>query len=162
MGEGLVELADRVPLRKRYRVRKHLFKYPPYLVFMAAVVHADLRRHTVSLLRLRPSSILRSFSPRPHGRLESHRAGRLRANALSWRCFPAVLRHHQHPRPTVDPSVPLSPGTISQTPPPPPFRESIWEYSIAKNHIGVAEREILVLGYGFFNFQNPPYMASHG
>jgi hypothetical protein len=29
-----------------------------------------------------------------------------------------------------------------------------------KEHMGRAEREILVLRYGYFDFQNPPYMAS--
>jgi hypothetical protein len=29
-----------------------------------------------------------------------------------------------------------------------------------KKHIGLAEREIPVLVYGYYVFQNPPYMAS--
>jgi hypothetical protein len=33
-------------------------------------------------------------------------------------------------------------------------------FSREKEDIGRAEREILVLGYGYFDFQNPPYMAS--
>jgi hypothetical protein len=36
-------------------------KTPPYRVFPAADDSEDLRRKTVPLLRLRPSSILRSF-----------------------------------------------------------------------------------------------------
>jgi hypothetical protein len=30
----------------------------------------------------------------------------------------------------------------------------------SQKHIGQAERMILMLGYGYFDFQNPPYMAS--
>jgi hypothetical protein len=30
------------------------------------------------------------------------------------------------------------------------------EYSIAKTHIGQAEREILVPVYGYYDFPNPP------
>jgi hypothetical protein len=66
----------------------------------------------------------------------------------------------QHPRPTVDPSVPPFAKNIAQTPPPPPCRERICGYSIAKRHMGHAEREISVLVYGYFDFRNPPYMAS--
>jgi hypothetical protein len=31
---------------------------------------------------------------------------------------------------------------------------------VAKVHVGLAEREILALEYGYYVFQNPPYMAS--
>jgi hypothetical protein len=72
----------------------------------AVVDQVDLRRHTVSLLRLQLSSVMRSCEPLPHRRLETHRVGRLLASALPWRCFPVVRRQRQHPRPTVDPSVP--------------------------------------------------------
>jgi hypothetical protein len=120
----------------------------------------DLRRHTVSLLRLRPSSVLRSVELRPHGRLETHRARRLLTSALPWRCFPVVRHHLEHPRPTAHPSVPPFAKSISQTTPPPPCQERICGYSIAKKHIGRAKREISMLVYGYFNFQNPPYMAS--
>jgi hypothetical protein len=40
---------------------------PPYRVFPAADDPKDLRRHTVSLLRLRPSSNLRNLQSRPLG-----------------------------------------------------------------------------------------------
>jgi hypothetical protein len=30
---------------------------------------------------------------------------------------------------------------------------------IAKKHIGLLEREISLLEYGYYDFQNPPYMA---
>jgi hypothetical protein len=94
------------PFHKIYRVRKLLIQDPPYRVFLAAVDHVHLRRHTVSILWLRPSSVMRSFSPRPHGSPETHRVGRLLASALPWRCFPVTRRQLQHPRPTADPSVP--------------------------------------------------------
>jgi hypothetical protein len=45
-------------------------------------------------------------------------------------------------------------------PPPPPSRESICEYSVAKKHIGLAERKILVLEDRSYYIQNPPYMVS--
>jgi hypothetical protein len=44
----------------------------------------------------------------------------------------------------------------SQILPPPPCRENILEYVVAKKHIGQAEREILVSVYGYCDF-NPPY-----
>jgi hypothetical protein len=44
-------------------------------VFPVADVREDLRRQTVPLLRLRPSSIMRSFEPRPQGRRKTHMAG---------------------------------------------------------------------------------------
>jgi hypothetical protein len=34
------------------------------------------------------------------------------------------------------------------------------EYSIAKKDIGLAEREILMVQYGYHDLQNSPYMAS--
>ena len=34
------------------------------------------------------------------------------------------------------------------------------EYVVAEKHIGLAEREIPLLVYGYYVFQNPPYMAS--
>jgi hypothetical protein len=35
------------------------------------------------------------------------------------------------------------------------------EYLVAEKHIGLAEREIRVMVYGYYAFfQNPPYMAS--
>jgi hypothetical protein len=45
-------------------------KNPPYRVFPAADDPKDLRRQTVPLLRLRPSSILRSLQSPPKGRHE--------------------------------------------------------------------------------------------
>jgi hypothetical protein len=85
------------PLRKRCWVRKYLIENPPYRVFPAAVDHVDLRRQTVSLLLLRPSSGMRSFSPLSQGRLEYQRVGRLSTNALPWRYFPVVRRQLQPP-----------------------------------------------------------------
>jgi hypothetical protein len=50
---------------------------------------------------------------------------------------------------------PLKQKTNSETPPPPPCRESICEYSVEKERIGRAEREILVLVYGYYAFPKP-------
>jgi hypothetical protein len=82
-------------------------------------------------------------------------ARRLLASALPWRCFPAARRQLQHPRPTADPSIPPVAKNISQTPSPPPCRESVCEYSVPRKHIGRPEREILVLVYGYYDFPNP-------
>jgi hypothetical protein len=48
---------------------------PPYRVFPVADDPEDLRRHTVPLFRLRPTSVLRSFEPRPEVRLKTRKAG---------------------------------------------------------------------------------------
>jgi hypothetical protein len=50
---------------------------------------------------------------------------------------------------------PSLPNNISQTPSPPLCRESICDYLVTKNHIGLAEREIPVLVYGFYDFPRP-------
>jgi hypothetical protein len=103
MGEGLVELADRVAAPQKISEAEISIQKPAIPgFFLAAVDLVDLHRLTVSLFRLRPSSVLRAL----RGRIESHRVGRLLASALSLRSFPVVLRQLQHPRPTVDPSVP--------------------------------------------------------
>jgi hypothetical protein len=52
---------------------------------------------------------------------------------------------------------PLSPKNILHTPHPHPCRESMYEYSLAEKRIGRPEREILVLMYGYYVFQNLPY-----
>jgi hypothetical protein len=69
--------------------------------------------------------------------------------------LPSCPPHYQHHRPTDDPSVPFSPKNISQTPPPPLCRESMFEYLVTKKHIGLAEREIHVLVYGYYDFPKP-------
>jgi hypothetical protein len=93
----------------------------------------------------------------PLGSARPHHASRLAASALLLRRFSVVRRQlKQHP-PTVDPSVPSAHRNISQILPSPPYRESIFEYLIAKKQ---AEREILVLVYGWYDFENTPYMAS--
>jgi hypothetical protein len=42
---------------------------------------------------------------------------------------------------------------------PPPASRTL-EYFVAKKHIGLPEREILVTKYGYHVFQDPPYKAS--
>jgi hypothetical protein len=98
----------------------------------------DLRRQSVSLFRLRPSSVLRSFEPRPQGRRESHRVGRLLANALPSRCFPAIRRQLQHPRPTADPSeTPFAKNYFANATPAPLSVEYMRVFNLEK-HIGLA------------------------
>jgi hypothetical protein len=60
----------------------------------------DLCRENVSFFRLRPTTNLRSLSPRPYGKLESHIACRLSTTALPRRCFPVVRRKLHRPPPT--------------------------------------------------------------
>jgi hypothetical protein len=89
-------------------------------------------------------------------------ACRRRASALPWCCFPDVGRQLQHPRPTVDPSVPFSPTYMSLYTPPTPllsYRLSISEYHVAKKQIELAEREILELVAQEHIFKIPPYKA---
>jgi hypothetical protein len=106
LGEGWVGHMDRVTPPQKMLGTGVISKTPPYRVFPAANAPKDLRRHTVSLLRLRPASILRSLQSRPHGDRNSQGC-RLLASAIPWCCFPAVRRQLQHPRPTADPSVPF-------------------------------------------------------
>jgi hypothetical protein len=56
------------PVLKRWWVREYFPKNPTYRVFPAACDPKDRRRQTVPLLRLRPTSIMRSIRPHPHGR----------------------------------------------------------------------------------------------
>jgi hypothetical protein len=93
------------------------------------------------------------------GMLDLMSVGRHRASALSRRFFPAIRRHLQHLHSTADTSVPSSPKSIPRAPPPPPCLGSICEYTVAKKHIGLAERDVLVMVCGNYDFQSPPYMA---
>jgi hypothetical protein len=102
----------------------------PYRVSPAAGDPEDRRRETVPLLQLRPTSVLRSFGPRPQGRLKAHMAGDNERAACPSADFSAVRRQLQHPRPTVDPSVPFFAKNIPQT----SFssgRENVYEYLVA-------------------------------
>jgi hypothetical protein len=75
LGEGLVEQRDRVAVPQKMWLRDYFSEKPPYQVLPAVDDLEDLRRQTVPLLRLRPSSIMRSFEPRPQGRRKTHGAG---------------------------------------------------------------------------------------
>jgi hypothetical protein len=75
---------------------------------------------------------------------------------LPWRGFPALHRELQHPRTTVDPSVPFfgikifrryHPRTLSG--------ENIYEYLVTKKHLGLAERVILAMLYEYNDFPKP-------
>jgi hypothetical protein len=123
------------------------FEDPPYLVFPAAGDHVDLRCHTVTLLRLRPSTGIRSLSPRPHGRYESHTGGRQRASALLRCCFPAVRRQLQRPPPTHIRPYPRHRKTTHAIQIPPVDMRVCKEYLALKRNIGLAEREILTKVY---------------
>jgi hypothetical protein len=92
----------------------------------------DLRRQTVSFLRLRPSSNLRNVSPRPQRRLESHGASRQLASVMSWRCFPATRRHLQRPQPIRIRVLHVE-------------RRVVEEYLARKSNIGLAEQGILAM-----------------
>jgi hypothetical protein len=65
--EGLVEYMDRGAFRKRCSVRIYSIETPSCRDVPTAVDQGDLRRKTVPLLWLRPSSGMRSVSPPPRG-----------------------------------------------------------------------------------------------
>jgi hypothetical protein len=72
-----------------------------------------------------------------------------------------LSQHHlQHPRPTADPSVPFSPKTHFTGTAPASLNGKYLKVFSREKHIGLAEHDILVLEYGYYDFQNPPYMAS--
>jgi hypothetical protein len=81
-GEGSVELGDRGAVPQKMSGTENLTREPSVPGFPAAVDHVDLRRHTMSLLHLRPSSGLRNIPSRPQGIHESHMASRGLASAL--------------------------------------------------------------------------------
>jgi hypothetical protein len=107
-------------------------KNPPYRVSPAACDPKDRRRHTVPLLRLRPTSVLRSFGPRPHGRLKAHKAGDIEGapcpSAASQ--FSSAISNALVP-PLIGPYT-YSPKNIPLTSFP-SRRESICEYLVAEN-----------------------------
>jgi hypothetical protein len=69
LGEGLVEQRDGVAAPQKMVGTELFSKNPPYRASPAANDPENLRRQTVPLLRLRPSSIMRSFEPRPQGEI---------------------------------------------------------------------------------------------
>jgi hypothetical protein len=69
LGKGLVENMYRGTFRRGCWVRNYLTEYTPCRVLPAVVDPGDLRRHVVSLLRLRPCSGMRTVSPRSLGRM---------------------------------------------------------------------------------------------
>jgi hypothetical protein len=99
-----------------------------------------LRCHTLSLVRLRPSSDLRNISPRPHGRLESNIANRRHARALPWCCFPVVCLWLQ--RPPLAHIRPYPPRRLKtpQIQVPPAIMRVFKEHLSLKNSIRLAER----------------------
>jgi hypothetical protein len=107
-----------------------------------------------------PTSYLRSVELRPLGRLEARNDGRMLVSAMPWRCFPVVRRQLQHPRPTVDQSVPpfakkyFADAALASL-----SGEEVRVFNREK-YIGLAERKISVLVCGYFDFQNPPYITS--
>jgi hypothetical protein len=88
LGEWLVELVDRVAAPQKIYGAKMLIQNPPYQFFLGAVDPKDLRSQTVALLRLRPSSVRRSFEPRLKETLETHMHGRVLANAFTLTLLP--------------------------------------------------------------------------
>jgi hypothetical protein len=65
LGEGWVGHMDRAAAPQKMLGTGIFSKTPPYRVIPAADDFKDRRRKTVPLLRLRPSSILRSHQSRP-------------------------------------------------------------------------------------------------
>jgi hypothetical protein len=53
------------------------------------------------------------------GMPDTRTVGRRLASTMPLRCFPDVRWQHQHPQPTLDPAVPISPPHGSETHAPP-------------------------------------------
>jgi hypothetical protein len=101
LGEGWVGHMDRVAEpQKMLGTGIYFQKKPSYRGFLAAGHPEDRRRQTVPLLRLRPTSVLRSFSPRPQGRLKTlarlAAASERRALALLPSCPPPAPTPSSH------------------------------------------------------------------
>jgi hypothetical protein len=149
-----VEHKDRVAAPQKIMSTGMFIQKPPLLVFPSADNLEDIRRHTgrSSGCDPPPSCVASSLAP---GDTYSSQGWRLLASAVPWRCFPVVHRQLQHPRHIAYPSVPFFAIKVSQTPPKPPCRESSFKYLVTKEHIGLAEREILVLVYRYYDFPKP-------
>jgi hypothetical protein len=148
----VVENIDRGAFRKSGWVRTCLTENPPYRVLPAAIDTGDLRCQIASLLRLRPSSGLRSILPRPQWRLELINACRQLASAMPLRCFPILC-------PPPPPLVANSHPPVSSSPPHKTLRHRShpWtrEYLVLISNVGQAEREILAIVCTYF-FSKPP------
>jgi hypothetical protein len=58
------------------------------------------------------------------------------------------------------PSVPFSPYFFHRHRPRFLIKRLSWRFQSQKKHIGLVEREILVMKLGYYDFKNPPFMAS--
>jgi hypothetical protein len=143
------------PLRKNMLGTEIFIRKPSVLGFPAAVDLEDLRRYTVSLLRLRPISGMRSFSPRPQGTLDTHMDGLLPANALPGLYFSAVRRQLQRPPPTQIRPCPPRRQKSSEIEVPSVDMNVFDEYLASKRSIGLAERKILTPVVHII-FESPP------
>jgi hypothetical protein len=90
LGEGWGGHMDRVAAPQKVLGIGIFSKNPPYRVFPADDPK-DLRRQTVPLLMMRPSSILRSLQSPPMGGLNSQGCRQL-ASSIPRCCFPGVRR----------------------------------------------------------------------
>jgi hypothetical protein len=129
----------------------------PCMVFPA--VQYQLRKTVPLLSPLLSSSLLMSSSPPRMGLLDlrSPRRRRARAPSPSAASRLSAASSNTHVPPLIRP-YPCRKKLFHMEPPPPPYRESICEYAIAKKH-QTGKREIVVMGYGDYDFQNPPCIA---
>jgi hypothetical protein len=134
---------------------------PPCRAFPAAGDRKDRRRQTVPLLRPRPNSVLRCIMPRPQGDLQLSQGWRLLASVVPERCFRAVRRQLQHPRPSADPSVPFfAKKQFSNAAPAPSSGEYLRIFSRGKDISDCPSGRSLCRCTDIVFFQNPPYRAS--
>jgi hypothetical protein len=136
-------------------------KEPPYHAFPAAGDPKDRRRQTVPLLRLRPTSIMRSIRPRLQGRLKALEglatASERRALALLPICPPLV------PTPS---SLRRSVRTLlrqkyfANAAPAPSSGEYLRVFSRGKDISDMPSGRSLCRCTDIMFFQNPPYRAS--
>jgi hypothetical protein len=145
-GEGLGELADRFAAPQNMLGTEIFIRKPSVPGFFGGGLSCGCPPPD----RVAPPAatlLMRSYSPRPQGRLETHMGGPLPTSAFPLCCFPVGSRHLQRPPPTQ--IRPYSPRcqTTHQIHVPPVGMRIYEEYLALKINIGPAERKILTLVY---------------
>jgi hypothetical protein len=137
------------------------FKNPPYRAFPAGVIlrTAAARPCSSSGCDPPPSNVALGLASR--GDLRLSQGWRLRASAVPYRCFPAVRRKLQHPRPSADPSVPFfAQKYFANAATAPSSGEYLRVLSRGKVTSDLPSGRSLCRCTDTMFFQNPPYRAS--
>jgi hypothetical protein len=136
-------------VRKLFKSSAHSFPAAAYREDNPAARHRRSSRHDI------PPTCWWCAAP-PLGELDVNMPVDVCSERPSKALLPAVHRHLQHPRPAVDPSVPSSPNNVLEIHAPSPRIERYMRSTYSrKKHIEPAEREILVLVYGYYDFPKP-------